>query len=68
MQTGDFHRLESSSFAESKMLTVIRQGTFNKPDATLGIVEINEHHSLSDLRTIILYELDKSIIPKKFVF
>lgn len=50
------------------MLTVIRQGTFNKPDATLGIVEINEHHSLSDLRTIIDYELDKSIIPKKFVF
>lgn len=68
VQSGEFHRLESSSFAESKMITVIRQGTFNKPDAVLGIVEINEHHTLSDLRTIVDYELDKAIIPKKFVF
>jgi hypothetical protein len=68
VQSGEVHRLESSSYAECKMLSVIRQGTFNKPDAAMGMVEINEHHTLSDLRTIIQYELDKAVIPRKFVF
>jgi hypothetical protein len=71
------HRLEPYTFAETRLLEVFRQLSHNNPSnaknansnsglVTLGNVEINTHPSLSDLRALILHELDKDTIPKNY--
>ena len=63
------HRLECYNFAESRILAVVMMGGApNKPDVPLGAVEINEHMTLTDLRTIISNELDRDIVPKAYRF
>jgi hypothetical protein len=33
-------------------------------DTSLGMVEINSHHTLYDLRVLIRHELDSDFVPK----
>ena len=61
-------RLEPYNYAESRLLEILRQVAVNKPSVSLGSVEINSHHSLTDLRALILHELDKDTIPKSYRF
>jgi hypothetical protein len=76
------YRLEPHTYAETRLLEVFRQLHTGKQGASntmhsnssvqaaglvsLGNVEINTHHSLSDLRALILHELDKDTVPKNY--
>ena len=63
------HRLEVYNYPETRMLAVAQlSGGINKSDVPLGSVEINEHMTLSDLRSVIAHELDRDIIPKAYRF
>lgn len=64
----DIHRLEGVSYPETRILQVWQQGEKYKPDFLIGGVEINNHHTLTDLRTIIRYELEKDLVPKQYRF
>lgn len=64
----DMVRLETYDYPESKMLMISLQAGLNKPDIPLGSIEINEHHTLLELRTIMKYELERESVPKLFRF
>jgi hypothetical protein len=44
------------------------KGGVNVPDIVLGDVDIHEHLTLSDLRTIVKHEIDEALIPKMYRF
>jgi hypothetical protein len=62
------HRLETNSFPESRLLNVVVEGQRGRGEMKLGSVEINNHHSLVDLRAIMRNELERDSIPKQFRF
>lgn len=62
------YRLETSSYPESRLLNVVVEGQKGKGETKLGSVEINNHHSLVDLRAIMRNELERDSIPKQFRF
>jgi len=64
----DNPRLETLDYAETKMIVISLQLGLNKPDAVLGSVEINDQHTLLDLRTIMKYELERESLPKLYRF
>jgi len=64
----DIHRLEALSYPETRILQVWQQGEKYKPDFLIGGVEINNHHTLTDLRTIIRFELERDLVPKQYRF
>ena len=61
-------RLESRHYPERAMLAIALHGGLHAPDIILGSVEIHEHHTLVDLRTIIKHELDDVGVPKAYRF
>lgn len=61
--------LELYTFVESKMLTVTRIATSpDEMERELGSIEINSHHTLSDLRVMMKHELDQDELPIQFRF
>lgn len=64
----DIHRLEAVSYPETRILQVWQQGEKYKPDFLIGGVEINNHHTLTDLRTIVRFELERDLVPKQYRF
>lgn len=65
----DRHRIEPYMYPESRMLTIIKNTLVpNEPEVNLGVVEINYHFTLNDLRILIMNELDEDELPKHFRF
>lgn len=64
----DKHRLEFYTYPETRMLEIVVQATINKPETSIGLVEINSLLTLSDLRIVINHELDRDLIPKLYRF
>lgn len=62
------HRLELYNFPETRLLIVSVQTAVGRPEKMAGTVEINEFLTLTDLRTIIQYELDRERVPKSYQF
>lgn len=62
------HRLELFNFPESKILFLYQQNVPGKPDLPIGTVEINDHHTLADLRVIIRHEMDRDLVPRLYRF
>jgi len=62
------HRLEVYNYPETKLLFLYQQNVPNKPDLPIGTVEINDHHTLADLRVIIRHEMDKDLVPRLYRF
>ena len=61
-------RLEAQHYPERRMLSIALHGGLRTPDIILGSVEINEHHNLVDLRTIIKHELEGTEMPQAYRF
>lgn len=63
-------RLEPQFYAERRMLTISLRGGMHAHvvDSILGDVEIHEHITLTDLRTIIKHELDEAHVPRAYRF
>ena len=61
-------RLEAQHYPERRMLSIALYGGLRTSEIILGSVEINEHHNLVDLRTIIKHELEGSDIPTAYRF
>lgn len=61
-------RIELYTFIESRMLTISRMATHEDPEEELGAVEINNHHTLSDLRILMKHELEIEQLPTMFRF
>lgn len=68
VQENGLHRLEPYNFPESRMLGIAQQGANGRADIPLGVVEISDHFTLGDLRTIIRHELDKEVVPRLYRF
>lgn len=64
------YRLELYNYVETGMIEVALHlpGVRRKADALLGMIEINSHHTLYDVRTIIRHELDQDIVPFNYKF
>ena len=62
------HRIELYNFPESKLLFLYQQNVPGKPDLPIGTVEINDHHTLADLRVIIRHEMDRDLVPRLYRF
>jgi hypothetical protein len=62
------HRLEYYTFPETRLLEIVIQPTINKPELSIGLVEITSVLTLSELRIVINHELDRDLIPKLYRF
>lgn len=74
------YRIELFSYVENRMILITRIGAppnhhkkgKDVPDVDheleLGYVEINNHHTLSDLRIVIKHELDSDDLPTQYRF
>jgi hypothetical protein len=61
-------RIEFYSYPERRMLQISISNGVNRPETAGGSVEINEHITLNDLRTLITHELDKEVVPRLYRF
>ena len=62
------HKIEFYTFPEVRLLDVTVSSTINKPEISIGNVEINSNFTLSELRVVINHELDLDLVPKHYRF
>lgn len=67
-ENSDEYQLELYTFVESRMLIVTRAATAENVEEEIGAVEINSHHTLSDLRIMIKHEFDSDDLPNQYRF
>lgn len=60
--------LEHQAYAETRMLSIVLRKRATSAESPVGIIEITQHMTLNDLRTIIKYEIDTEKLPKLFCF
>ena len=61
-------RLEFYNFPERRMLEIVVSTGNNRPQQPIGNIEINDHITLNDLRTLLTHELDKEVLPRLYRF
>lgn len=61
-------RLELYTYVETRMITIMKSAVGTELEQELGSVEINSHHTLSDLRIILKHEFDVDEVPIQYRF
>lgn len=64
----DDYQLQLYTYVESRMLVISKAASSQEPEEEIGAVEINSHHTLSDLRILIKHEFDIDELPTQFRF
>ena len=68
VQENEAWRLEFHTYAEKRMLKVVMDGGMNRPEINVGVIEINQHITLHDLRALLTHEMDREVLPKLYRF